>query len=139
MKKILLIALILTSSVFAFDFCAEMTETLLSNISRYEILCKNMGKNDWLCSDVTKENGGMEYFVSYDIKTFRIVITQVPPIEAKRMGYREHTTMITLFSEFCSYSESKSYKHEIIEHNNRYAPKYYKDLFQDEIIKKHLN
>lgn len=134
MKKILLIALILTSSVFAFDFCAEMTETLLSNISRYEIPCKNMGKNGWLCSDVTKENGGIEYFVSYNIKTFRIVTTQVPPIEAKRMGYREHTTMITLFSEFCSYSESSPHKNETIEHNNRYAPKYYKDMFIEEVL-----
>ena len=134
MKKIFIIALLFTSSVFAFDFCAEMAETLISNISRYEVPCKTMGKNMWLCSDVTKENGGMEYFVSYNVKTFSIAMTQVPPIESKRNGYREHTTSLTVFSEFCSYSESRPHKHENIEHNNRYAPKYYKDMFIEEAL-----
>lgn len=134
MKKIFIIALMLASSVLAFDFCAEMTETLISNISKYEVPCETIGKNDWYCSDVTKENGGIKYFVSYDVKTFRITMTHVPPIESKRMGYREHTTMITMFSEFCSYSESRPHKNETIEHNNRYAPKYYKDMFIEEAL-----
>ena len=132
MKKIITIITLFASITFASDLCQHAAQMMISYIPDN---CKTIEKNMWFCSDKTKENGGTEVVVTYKRGNFDITRTYVPPIELKRLGHRNQTTSLTIYSDFCYYHDSKNHNSFQESHNNISLAQYYKDIFVEDNIK----